>query len=220
MLEKLIENWLTDVNELGYQIPFCEALLAKGYSIIYISSHGPGEHGKDIIARDSDGKLWTFQLKGGDIRLPQWREIRGEVEDLVRLPVSYPGISHTEPHTAVLVTNGRIAGDARESINHYINIWGAAGTFQLWSRGQVLDLFIKAHGRFLHLRRAIESMALIGGYIAQQYAKAGNYVSEAEAWTIVASTILHVAARENLHPESFQASLHLVETAIGPLVSG
>ncbi|MEA2559760.1 MAG: hypothetical protein QOH06_1264 [Acidobacteriota bacterium] len=262
MIEKLIENWLINANELGYQIPFCEALLTKGYSIIHISSHGPGEHGKDIVARDSKGKLWSFQLKGGDIRLSKWREIRGEVEELVRLPVSFPGISTSEPHVPVLVTNGEILGDARESIKEFADKWGSdSGTLRVWSRGQLRALFIEAHGKFLptdlhdvrrfvelyvtdfreriprgkfcsflvslvanstskrrkalHSKRAIESMALMGGYIAQQYAKAGNYVSEAEAWTIIASTIFHVAASENLAYEYFRESLNITETAIG-----
>jgi hypothetical protein len=29
MIEKLIENWLINVHELGYQIPFCEVLLTE-----------------------------------------------------------------------------------------------------------------------------------------------------------------------------------------------
>ena len=43
MYEKLIEHWLTNVNELGFQLPLCEALLAQGYSILHVSRHGRGE---------------------------------------------------------------------------------------------------------------------------------------------------------------------------------
>lgn len=262
MIEKLIENWLTNSNELGYQLPFCEALLAKGYCIIHISSHGPGEHGKDIVARGGDGKLWTFQLKGGDIRLSRWREIRGEVEELVRLPVVYPGISEDEPHTPVLVTNGEISGDSRDDINGFAKKWSSdkSGNLEVWSRRQLLALFVEAHGKFLptslpdfrqfvelyvsdfrerlpreklssllvslvnmkasrkkkalHVKRAIESMALVGGYIAHQYRMAKNHVSEAEAWTIIAATILHVAERENLDSDSFRGSLQITEIAL------
>ena len=46
MQEKLVENWLTNVNELSYQLPFCEVLVARGYDVIHVSSHGRGEHGK------------------------------------------------------------------------------------------------------------------------------------------------------------------------------
>jgi hypothetical protein len=151
VIEKLVENWLTSVNELGFQLPFCEVLLSKGYHVLHVSSHGPGEHGKDIIARDSLGKLWAFQLKGGDIRLSNWREIRGEVEELVRLPVIYPGVRANEHHTPVLVTNGTIVGDARESITRFAQKWEADGSMllEVWAGRELLAQFLEAHDRFL-----------------------------------------------------------------------
>lgn len=154
MYEKLVENWLTSVNELGYQLPFCEALIAEGYTILHISRHGRGEHGKDVIARRSDGVLCTFQLKGGDINLSAWREIRGEVEELVRLPLRFPGISETEPHIPHLVTNGELRGDAVESIRQFSDAWERQGSpkLQVWQRGTVLDLFLSAQGSYLPTR--------------------------------------------------------------------
>ena len=64
MIEKLIENWLINVHELGYTIPFCEVLISRGYTIVRISRQGRGELGKDVIARTRNGELHTFQLKG------------------------------------------------------------------------------------------------------------------------------------------------------------
>ena len=69
MLERLIENWLTNVNELGYQIPLCQLLCSEGHSILYVSRHSQGEHGVDILSRNLDGDVYAFQLKGGDITL-------------------------------------------------------------------------------------------------------------------------------------------------------
>lgn len=154
MYEKLVENWLTSVNELGYQLPFCEALIAEGYAVLHISRHGRGEHGKDVIARRSDGVLCTFQLKGGDINLGAWRAIRGEVEELVRLPVRFPGISETEPHCPHLVTNGEIRGDAVENIKQFSDDWERQGSpkLEVWQRGTVLDLFLSAQGSYLPAR--------------------------------------------------------------------
>jgi hypothetical protein len=151
VLEKLIEDWLTNVNELGYQLPFCEVLLAEGFTIVHVSTHGRGEHGKDIVARHPDGNLSTFQLKGGDIRLSDWRKIRAEVEELVQLPVRLPGIDERESHTPYLVTNGEIRGDALESIKRYSDTWQTQGhqELQIWSRRIVLKKFLDAQGSFL-----------------------------------------------------------------------
>jgi hypothetical protein len=149
--ERLIEDWLTSVNELGYQLPFCEVLLSEGYTIIHVSTHGRGEHGKDIVARSSEGVLTTFQLKGGDIRLRDWREMREEVAELVQLPVRLPGVSENEEHIPHLVTNGEIRGDALESIVRYTDQWERNGAprLQVWAKHIVLKKFVDAQGSFL-----------------------------------------------------------------------
>lgn len=151
MYERLLDNWLTNVNELGYQLPFCEALVAEGYTILHVSRHGRGEHGKDVVARRPDGALCTFQLKGGNIGLADWRNIRGEVEELVQLPVRMPGVREDEPHVPHLVTNGELRGDAPENIQRYVSEWERRGysRLEVWQRGQILKLFSDAHGSFL-----------------------------------------------------------------------
>jgi hypothetical protein len=153
MIEKLIENWLINVHELGYQFPFCEALLTEKFTVLHVSRHGRGEHGKDIVARDLSGQLYAFQLKGGDISLPTWHEIRGEVEELVRLPVSItvPSISKEETHIPILVTNGELRGDAPTSIEGFADTWVKLGAprLQIWQRHRLLSMFINAHGTYL-----------------------------------------------------------------------
>jgi hypothetical protein len=157
VFERLIENWLTNVNELGFQIPFCEMLLTRGYRVLHISRHSRGEHGKDVVARAADGRLWTFQMKGGDITFSQWRnELRGQAEDLVRLPVLLPGVDSNEPHTPVLVTNGELRGDAVDSVRQYADVWERAGSgrLEVWQGPQLLAMFVEAHGSFLPARLA------------------------------------------------------------------
>jgi hypothetical protein len=153
MIEKLIENWLTNVHELGYQIPFCEVLLTERYSLLHVSRHGRGEHGKDLIARDSQGRLIAFQLKGGDINLTAWHAMRGEVEELVRLPVSVtaPQLRTNEAHTPILVTNGELTGDAPRSIEAFATEWERLGSprLEIWQKHQLLGKFIAAHGGYL-----------------------------------------------------------------------
>jgi len=153
MIEKLIENWLINVHELGYQIPFCEVLLTEKYTVLHVSRHGRGEHGKDIIARDSEGRVLAFQLKEGDIALPEWRAMRDEVEELVRLPVAttLPTLKTTEPHIPVLVTNGELRGDAPASIDAFAERWERDGSLRLQviQKHELLNKFIAAHGNYL-----------------------------------------------------------------------
>jgi hypothetical protein len=161
--ERLIENWLTNVNELGYQLAFGQVLLSQDYTILHMSRHGRGEHGKDIIARARTGEVFTFQLKGGDIDLPSWRAIRGEVEELVRLPARRAGHRTITEHIPVLVTNGEVVGDAMDNIEYFAETWERAGAprLQVWQKGEVFKMFLDAHGSFLpkelpNFRRFVE----------------------------------------------------------------
>lgn len=151
MYERLVENWLTSVNELGYQLPFCETLVAEGWTVLHVSTHGRGEHGKDIVARNPDGALCAFQLKGGDIALPAWRGMREEVAELVQLPVRLASVAESEPHRPYLVTNGEIRGDAEENIIRYRDLWveGGSPRLEVWSRWVILQRFLDAQGAFL-----------------------------------------------------------------------
>jgi hypothetical protein len=262
MIEKLIENWLINVHELGYTIPFCEVLISRGYTIVRISRQGRGELGKDVIARSREGELHTFQLKGPkDIALYEWQHIQDEVRDLVQLPAIDPAINRAEPHVPFLVTNGEIAGDALTSIEEYASDWVRRGypRLQIWRKHDLLSMFTEAHGSYLptdlvdfrefvqlyvaqfedrlprerfalfleklvnraavtgrgrNAKRAIESLVLMGGYVLEQYERAENHISAAEGWTIVATTILHVVARDTLPRKNYEQSLNLTWTAL------
>jgi hypothetical protein len=259
--ERLVEHWLTSVNELTYQLPFCEVLLAEGYEVLHVSYHGRGEHGKDVVARRRDGALCTFQLKGGDISLREWDAMRGEVENLVRLPARLPGCDESEPHVPHLVTNGRIRGDAQESIVRWANVWvrDGAGRLEIWQRDRLLRKFVAAHGSYLPRKlegfrtfvelyvgsfadplprerfanflasllapnsvgntnrrraRAIAGSAVVASYVLEQYERAENHIAALEGWTIVATTILGAAVRDNLPDELYAGSLGLIERSL------
>ena len=65
MIERVVENWLTSVNERQYQIPFCQLLAAEGETVVYISPHGQREQGKDVITLGRDRAPCAYQLKLG-----------------------------------------------------------------------------------------------------------------------------------------------------------
>src|SRR6266511_5200721 len=109
MKSKIVENWLTKVNELTFTIPFAQLLLSKGQRVIHISSQGPMEQGKDIIAVDDSGTIHCYQLKSGKINSRVWADIKAEIDQLVELPPRHPSLNErVDNWEAYLVTNGSI----------------------------------------------------------------------------------------------------------------
>lgn len=117
MIERAIENWLTKTNERNYQAPFCQVLLHKGHKVIYVSSHRSMEQGKDIITVDNAGNPCAYQLKTGDIDLKKWRDILGEVKELIELPIIHPSVDKSKRHKSFLVMNGEITDEVRIQID-------------------------------------------------------------------------------------------------------
>ena len=117
MIERAIENWLTNTNERNYQTPFCQALMVDGHKVLYRSSHPPMEQGKDIITTDDSGQFHAYQLKTGNINLPTWRKIRGEVEELFQMPIVHPSVSKNADYRSYLVCNGEITDEVRIQID-------------------------------------------------------------------------------------------------------
>jgi predicted Zn-ribbon and HTH transcriptional regulator len=116
VIERAIENWLTKTNERNYQAAFCQVLMHQGHRVLFSSSHGPMEQGKDIITIAPDGECCAYQTKTGDISLAEWRNISGEIQELVELPVDYPGVDKSRIHRAYLVANGSIKDPVRVQI--------------------------------------------------------------------------------------------------------
>jgi len=118
VIERAIENWLTNTTERSYQAPFCQVLVRNGHRVLYSSTHGVGEEGKDVISIDKSGNCFAYQLKTGNINVSTWRLISGEVRELVELPVLHPSVDPKRRHRSILVTNGQITDGVRERINH------------------------------------------------------------------------------------------------------
>ena len=71
---------------------------AKGEKLVYIASHGQLEKGKDVITELPSGRLRAYQMKGGDIKLAQWRDISKQIENLVELRIKLPAVTSDEWH--------------------------------------------------------------------------------------------------------------------------
>ena len=151
MIERVVENWLTSANERQYQIPFCQLLAAEGERILYISPHGQREQGKDVITLGPRRTVCAYQLKGGRLKLNDWRRYHGEIHELVTYPVDHPSVTTSKHHESILVTNGTVADTVLSAINSANRAWARvnAGPLRLVAGSELLDRFVKVHGRFL-----------------------------------------------------------------------
>jgi len=168
MLEKLIENWLISTNERGYMPAFCQLLVSQGYQLLYISPHGPDEAGKDIVARNPNSKLECFQLKNGDVSLPEFRKIEGELEELLKHPIIHPSVSTKERYSSLLVVNGRVNDPVRTRIKQRNDAnWNESRSTKLdyFQREQLIQKFVEYYGSFFP-QEAKNFRDFLGFYIA------------------------------------------------------
>lgn len=151
MIGRIAENWLTNANERGYEIPFAQCLIAQGYTVVHISSHGQLEQGKDIISIDPEGNPCCFQLKGEKITLGVWRKNYGEINDLVDIPIIHPKFEGLPHHRSFLVTNQEITDPVRATIVNLRPKWieRKCLPLEVMAKHEVLKLFVDSHGAYL-----------------------------------------------------------------------
>ncbi len=146
--ERLLESWLDSQTERRYQPAFIQMLVSEGWTVLHNTRHSPIELGKDVIARDQQGKLHCFQLKGNPgsrVTKSEAASLLVQFQELVRLPPSPEFLrDRNEKHVAVFVTNGEIDEEARLLFERAGNACGqpgvAASNYELWSRGKLLAM--------------------------------------------------------------------------------
>lgn len=148
MRERLIESWLDKANEKGYQPVFCQALAARGFSVVHSTRHGPMEFGKDIVARGSDGQYHAFQLKGNPgtrLSIGQWNaEILPQMHALMRVPIQPPLCTVSCLAVPYLVTNGEVDEEVHAAIRAVNDIarLESRPELRLIARGDLLSDYI------------------------------------------------------------------------------
>ncbi len=148
MIEKVLENWLNNASERGYQLPLCNALFNEGYTIIHSTHHNAMEMGKDLIVEDSDGNIVAYQLKstkGKMLTLAKYREdVQGQLYDLAMGKVVHPAISKDKKvHKAFLVVNGDIHEHVQRSIDDFNRTQRESNSPEVGVivKGQLLKMF-------------------------------------------------------------------------------
>src|SRR5882724_4245131 len=125
MTERLADDWLTRINERGYDVAFCQVLLSKGKRVLR-AGHSPVEHGKDVIATSADqSDVWAYQLKTGDITLKDVQKLQGQLSMLVETWPTFPGLQPTFAYHPVLVTTGEFNEPAMSLIKELNESWRA-----------------------------------------------------------------------------------------------
>lgn len=141
---KAIENWLTNTNELGYQLPFCQILVNEGFRLVHISKHNAFEQGKDIIAVDTKGRPHIYQLKRGNVALGEWRSIvKAELEELIDLKIVHPSVNKSLKPIPYLVTNGYLEDTVRLQLDNLNAGKWKHNPIKVIVLGELLEKFLK-----------------------------------------------------------------------------
>lgn len=153
VLSRLIENWLINTTERGFEIPLATILRLDGYSIIHIDSHSSYEQGKDIIAISPDNLPCGFQIKQGNVTGSRWdREIFPELNQLVEA-ASWHSKVKGKLLKPFLVITGFMNEPAALRFKQYNEGLACRGfqAVELIDQHQLCEKFAKAFGSFLPL---------------------------------------------------------------------
>ncbi|MCD7059316.1 hypothetical protein [Pelagibacterium xiamenense] len=148
VVERLVESWLDNQTERRYQAAFVQMLISLGWSVLHSTRHSALEFGKDVVARNPEGTLYAFQLKGNPGSRLTKTEAQGlvpQIEELNKVPLPSNIRGGRERHHAVLVTNGEIDEEAQSLFALMAADVGettAAISFKWWGRGELLALFL------------------------------------------------------------------------------
>jgi hypothetical protein len=153
VIERLIENWLINTGERGYETPFAQLLAAEGHRIVQGPVHHPFEHGKDILTIAPDDSLHAYQLKGPDLdNLQSFERIQSQLLALAGAAIVHPNISPPRRANHVfLVTNATLTPPVRDRIEKFNlgNVPEGWPRIETIERDQLLGRFLMAHGKYM-----------------------------------------------------------------------
>jgi hypothetical protein len=117
LLEDPVDAFLDDVTERAFDEPLMALLRAEGFERVRLT-HGRAEFGKDVIAQ-RDGEQWAWQAKAGDVGQGGFRQMTGQLDELRLSNYSHADFDPDLPRRAVVVTTGRLTGNAPLSLREY-----------------------------------------------------------------------------------------------------
>lgn len=145
MLRNVLEDYLNSVVEIDLDYPLMSLLQAMGFYDIHYT-HGAVEFGKDFIAKRVENNVeyqYGIQSKKGDIGQALWRnEIRGQLEEAIISDLSHPQFNTALPRKVVLVTSGRLSGNARLASQEFksrLEMDGRVQELLFWEKEQIIQ---------------------------------------------------------------------------------
>lgn len=138
MLDDAVAAFLDAVGERQFDEPLLALLRAQGFTDVHLL-HGAREFGKDVIAR-RDGLQWAWQAKAGDIGQSEWRALTGQLDELRTVNLGHGAFDVHMPRRPVLVTTGRLVGNAPELYRDYNDRARSRGEpeLTLWTRDDLV----------------------------------------------------------------------------------
>jgi hypothetical protein len=148
LLDDVIASYLATLSEVEFFDAFAAVLNANGFYDVE-RTHGPGELGRDFIAKRSEnGFVWQYaiQTKAGNMRVHDWREARNQIEDIRLGPHSMPGFDADLPRRAILALTGRLVGATAPSSAHGYKSEYDTETFifDVWPLERLITMMVDA----------------------------------------------------------------------------
>ncbi len=153
MIERLIENWLTNLSERkNLDIPFRLLLEAEGHRVNgHRTIHGPMELGKDVVSwYPCEQRYYFFQLKSGDVTQNDWLEMERQMLLMAEVPYVHPNYQPGDPYQSVWVCTGQLHETVRIGLGLKNDEARRQGkpTIEVWDRSTLVKKFRDA---FFHL---------------------------------------------------------------------
>jgi hypothetical protein len=164
VLDSVIAGFLESLTERELDEPLRAVLRDQGFVDIHFV-HGPSEFGRDFIAKRTDSgtvRQYAIQSKVGAIDIRSWREIRQQVEDIRTGSLSHPAFDASLDRVAVVVTTGRVIGDARLGMQDYKRTYQAEMDFDVWDGDRLVEYISAAPEAALARRDEGPLLRLLG----------------------------------------------------------
>jgi hypothetical protein len=119
LLDDVVANYLDGLTEREFDAPLLSLLRSQGFDDVHLL-HGAYEFGKDAIGKSDEPRTqYAFQSKAGNLGLPEWSSIRGQIDMLRLNDLAHPGFDRSLPRVGVLVLTGRLTGAAPLDVQEY-----------------------------------------------------------------------------------------------------
>lgn len=172
MLKRLIENWLINISEREFDIPFRLLLEAEEHiSVGHRTIHGPMELGKDIVSYHSmQNTFYFFQLKAGDAKLGDWNDMERQIRQMVEVPYIHPNYTVGDPYQPVWVCTGQLDETVRLSLGGKNDEYKRLGKpyIIVWDRNNLIDKF----------EQVFFDIAFVEDYLLIDYLKVWSHASD------------------------------------------